>query len=412
MRILNLWTALVLSTVALLILIWGLALSPATASGTRYVAPSGMCGGATPCYATIQAAINEVAPGDEIRVAQGVYTTVSALEYALGGWMQTITQVMFIDESLTVRGGYTTTDWTAAQPVTHPTVIDPQGRGRGGVVSTPDGGAPITVTLTGLSITQGQAEGSGGGLYIQGASVTISGCHISHNHGSSIGSGLYLGGNRMALTNNVIEQNTGPAYSYGVVAKMGFPTLSGNHISHHANGLLLWNTEATLINNLITANEGTGLAISGGIARAWHTTVADNGTVGVNVTHAGQGAGRVVMTNTIIAGSGTGVEVIGNEFDPSTAQLAATLWDNVTDTQIVEPGGSVTHIQDYRGDPGFVGGGDYHLTATSPARNRGWFSRVRQDADGEPRDPLPDLGADEYFDPGSIRQVYLPMVAR
>lgn len=34
------------------------------------------------------------------------------------------------------------------------------------------------------------------------------------------------------------------------------------------------------------------------------------------------------------------------------------------------------------------------------------------DIDGEPRDLLPDLGADEYFDPGSIRQVYLPLIAR
>ena len=60
----------------------------------------------------------------------------------------------------------------------------------------------------------------------------------------------------------------------------------------------------------------------------------------------------------------------------------------------------------------FAGSGDYHLTAVSPARNRGWPSDVRQDIDGEPRDPLPDLGADEFFDPDSIRQVYLPLVMR
>jgi hypothetical protein len=32
--------------------------------------------------------------------------------------------------------------------------------------------------------------------------------------------------------------------------------------------------------------------------------------------------------------------------------------------------------------------------------------------ESELRDPLSDLGADEYFDPGSIRQVYLPLVVR
>ena len=32
--------------------------------------------------------------------------------------------------------------------------------------------------------------------------------------------------------------------------------------------------------------------------------------------------------------------------------------------------------------------------------------------DGEPRLPLPDLGADEYFLPGTVNYVYLPLIAR
>jgi hypothetical protein len=119
------------------------------------------------------------------------------------------------------------------------------------------------------------------------------------------------------------------------------------------------------------------------------------------------------MTNTIIAGSTTGVRVRGiSDHVTSTVQLTATLWDNVTDTHIVDDGGLIITTRDLHGDPAFVGSGDYHLTAASPARNRGWPSDVQQDIDGEPRDPLPDLGADEYFDPGSIRQIYLPLVVR
>ena len=381
----------------------------AAASGPHYVAPNADCGTATPCYATLQAAIDAAQPGDEIRVAQGVYTDVTAFEYTLAGWTDTITQAVFIDISLTVRGGYTITDWSTAQPITYPTVIDPQGRGRGAVVTIPDPGTPITVTLEGLSITHGYAQGSGGGLFVRGGKVTISGCHVYSNTGGSLASGIYLGGDDMTLTNNVVAHNTGPGYGVGI--EMGVPALARNRITHNTNGLLLWSTMAKLTNTLIAANAEEGLSVVGGQNQAWHTTIADNGTVGVDVVSSGQGAGHLAMTNTIIAGSATGVRVRGIAgFVTSTVRGTATLWDNVTDTHTVNAGGRIITTRDLHGDPAFVGSGDYHLTAESPARNRGWHSPVRDDLDGESRDPMPDLGADEYFDPGSIRQVYLPVV--
>jgi hypothetical protein len=385
-------------------------LPTAAASGPHHVAPNADCGTVTPCYATLQSAIDAAQPGDEIRVAQGVYTDVTAFEYTLAGWTDTITQAVFIDTSLTVRGGYTITDWSKAQPITYPTVIDPQGRGRGAVVTTPDPGTPITVTLEGLSITHGYAQGSGSGLYVYGASAVISGCYVAHNAGGSIGTGIYLNGRTMTLVNNVVAYNTGPGYGVGIDS--GVPTLAGNRITHNSNGLLLWSTVATLTNNLIAANGSEGLSVIGGRNQAWHTTVADNGTVGVDVMNSGQGAGHLAMTNTIIAGSVTGVKVTGNAFDPSTAQLLATLWDNVTDREVLDGGGEIHSRWDYEGDPAFAGEDDYHLTEASPARNRGWSSPVRDDLDGESRDPMPDLGADEYFDPGSIRQVYLPLIVK
>ena len=121
MHTLNLLTTLTLSITVLLALTWAVALPSAAASGTHYVAPGGECHGATPCYATLQAAIDAASPGDELRVAQGVYTDVTAREYNLT-YPQTVTQALFIDKSLTVRGGYTVTDWTTAQPVAYPTV--------------------------------------------------------------------------------------------------------------------------------------------------------------------------------------------------------------------------------------------------------------------------------------------------
>ena len=44
---------------------------------TYYVAPVGSCGGKTPCYATVQAAVDAADdPGDVVKVAAGTYTGV------------------------------------------------------------------------------------------------------------------------------------------------------------------------------------------------------------------------------------------------------------------------------------------------------------------------------------------------
>ena len=53
-------------------------------------------------------------------------------------------------------------------------------------------------------------------------------------------------------------------------------------------------------------------------------------------------------------------------------------------------------------DPLFVGGGDYHLTASSPCIDTGTDAGVIEDMDCETRPYGPgfDMGADEYVPPG------------
>lgn len=123
---------------------------PAYAAGVRYVAPGSACGGATPCYASPQAALDAAAAGDEIRVAAGAYTGVSVRSGA--------TQTLYIDKSVTIRGGYTTANWSTPDPTANPTTLDAQGQGR--VIYAV---GEITVTLEGLRITGGDAQGLGGG---------------------------------------------------------------------------------------------------------------------------------------------------------------------------------------------------------------------------------------------------------
>lgn len=55
-------------------LIFGLALSSVWSQTTRYVNPDGNCGGSTPCYTTIQAAINASVDGDIIMISAGTFT--------------------------------------------------------------------------------------------------------------------------------------------------------------------------------------------------------------------------------------------------------------------------------------------------------------------------------------------------
>jgi len=348
------------------LLAWSVA-SPAAALATiRYVAPGGNCGaGITPCYATLQAAIDAATSGDEVRVAQGVYVNVTTRSYALGGASQTITQAMFINNDLTVRGGYTITDWTTAEPANYPTVINPQGQGRGSVIAS-NPGAPALVTLEGLTIVNGYAEGSGGGLYADSSEVVIRDCYI----------------------------------------------MSGT------DGVMLWNNRSTLINTVIAANTMTGstvitkgLTVLGGEMQAWHTTLADNGEVGLWVQNLGENPASVEMTNTIVSGHQVGVRVAGQVEKPTIVRLTGTLWGNLQQTDF-STGGQIVNDRDYIGSPGFMGVGDYRLTLTSPARNRGMYSSVKYDIIGVRRDPLPDLGAYEYDDPDSIRQVFLPLVMR
>ena len=87
-------------------LVWALNGNPqaAHAQGTiRYVAPGGDCGTASPCYSTVQEAVDAAQAGDEVRVAAGTYIGIN--DY--GG----LAQVIYITKSLTIQGGYTTDNW-------------------------------------------------------------------------------------------------------------------------------------------------------------------------------------------------------------------------------------------------------------------------------------------------------------
>ena len=232
----RLWRLALVPILVLLLGIAFLALFPARGSrlalaqggtGIVRVATSGAdasgCGSpATPCR-TIQHAVHEAAEGDQVRIAAGTYT--GALQvWAIGaGELTTMTQVVIVTKSLTLRGGYTTGDWDTSDPVQNVTVIDAEGNGRGLTIV---GDGAQTVTVEGLTVTGGDytdlgnsyAPGQcvtskgdcGGGIYAYGVLFTIRQSVISDNvasesSSSSFGGGIYL---RESLPGSLVEDTT------------------------------------------------------------------------------------------------------------------------------------------------------------------------------------------------------------
>ena len=186
-------------------------------NGTRYVATL-TDGGADntnctdplrPC-ATIQHAIEQALPGDEILVAAGVYFDFSV--EVVGA--DSLHQNVFIDKPVTIRGGYDVGDgFTVQQPITNTTIIDAQNERRGIYV------APgITATLQGLQIHNGNASplativnGStrnyGGGIYNVGSNLTITSTWVFTSI-ARFGGGIYHADGELLLNNSVLAYNT------------------------------------------------------------------------------------------------------------------------------------------------------------------------------------------------------------
>ena len=222
---------------------------------------------AVPC-ATVQHAVDAAAPGDEIRVATGVYTGVQA--------RAGVTQVVYISETVTVRGGYTTTNWATPYPITQPTTLDAQKQGRVLYVT-----GDISPNIEGLRITGGDALGlggdvsdkdAGGGLYVITATATLRDNHVVSNT-ALLGGGMYFqNSDGTSLIDNLISGNSTPQSGSGgglYLYNSARVTLTGNTISDNeagpwnngfgtGGGVLLDNCPGTTLNdNIISDNRAS-----------------------------------------------------------------------------------------------------------------------------------------------------------
>jgi len=318
-----------------LVLLWVLVLSEAEvlSSGlSACAAPADLtvCPAGPPAcdYASVQAAVDGASPGDIIKVAAGTYTDI----HQRAG----ITQVVYISKTVTIRGGYTTANWTMPDPAANPTTLDARGLGRVLVIT-----GTITPTVEGLRITGGDAtelggerygRDAGGGVYIYEAAATISNCVMISNTASTAshgyGGGIYLSVAPAAqVVNNVVLSNTASTasggYGGGMCLHFSNATLTDNAVEGniastasggYGGGMYLHFSNATLTDNAVEGNTanaagrgfGGGLWLSGSDATLSGNTVQGNTA---SIADLGQGGGLYL---TISAATLSGNTIISN----------------------------------------------------------------------------------------------------
>ena len=111
------------------------------------------------------------------------------------------------NKDLTLRGGYTATDWTTYDPYRFQTVLDGDGQDRVIYVS----GSAISATLEGLVVTNGSGA-DGGGIYLSGGALLVRDSAIVQNVASANGGGVYqASSSSIELVNSTVAYNTAPA---------------------------------------------------------------------------------------------------------------------------------------------------------------------------------------------------------
>lgn len=200
-------------------------------------------------YPTIQEGIDAANPGETILVNPGTY----------------VENINFNGKNISVGSLYITTLDTS---YISQTIID--GNASGSVV-TFTSGEDAGALLSGFTIRNGDAAGSGGGgIYIAESSPGLDHLKVINNT-AGLGGGIYLGASSSALDDIIISGNSGDGG--GIACEEANPvmnniTISNNTAPHYGGALYCVTSPAVISNSFFENNEATNF---GGAVFCWDT---------------------------------------------------------------------------------------------------------------------------------------------
>jgi predicted outer membrane repeat protein len=268
-------------------------------------------------FSSIQDAVDVAAWGGTIKVAAGTYTQINNY----GG----LAQILYLDKSVTIRGGYTIAFTDPPDPVVNLTILDAQGAGRILFMSN-ETAVPI---LEGLIMTHGDATGLG-----------------SEPYGVDAGGGLYLEDGEIVIINSVITENYSPLDGGGIynIGKMEITdsTLSGNSVTSAGGGGILNTGTLTISNSTLSDNHSYW---GGGIHNIGTMEIIDSTFSGNSATLGGGGiytGGTLTITNGTF--SGNSALLGGGIYNDGTLEITnSVLSNNIAIETNGEGGGIFNH---------------------------------------------------------------------
>jgi len=284
-----------------------------------------------------------------------------------------------------------------------------------GPVVTFENSETASAVIDGFTITNGFAS-YGGGIYCSGASPTIQDCTVSDSSADR-GGGIYCNSSSATVTGCTITGNE---------ATQDWQGGGGIYITGGGSNPTI--SQCTISSNSATGSDGEGGAIhcSDGTQTITNCVITGNSSTRKAGAIYCEASDSEIRHCTFSGNSGTHGGVLYPE-DATVTFTNCILWGDIStsdpDYNEIHPGWSSTVTITYSdveggyegtgnidSDPLFVGGGDYHITSSSPCANVAVDVGIYTDLDGDGRPDGAgyDMGADETTSCGSSPTIAVP----